>query len=241
MENYVPNGNVKIWTEIKENKNKKFVILCNGGPGCCDYLLPVSQMIEDEYNVIRFEQRGCGRSDKNGNYSIAETISDLEQIRKFYSIDKWIIGGHSWGANLSLIYTISYPENVENLLYIAGNGVQRNREWSIEYHKNKEKYGEIMPEMTFPENFEVNRIGNRSFQEYIQKPSLYKNISEIKTSALFICAEKDIRQNWPAEQIQQLIKNSVLVVIQNAKHYIWLTEYNKMRDELRKYLKLDKK
>lgn len=239
MEQFIENNGVKIWTEINGKKCDKYIILCNGGPGCCDNLLPVSQMIDDQYNVIRFEQRGCGRSDKDGNYDLETTLSDLEIIRKYYKINKWIIGGHSWGANLSLIYSIIYPENVNSIIYIAGNGFQNDREWSIEYHENYDKYGEALPEILYPSNDEVNKIGNKSFRKFIQNENLYKDISMIKIPVLFLCAENDIRPNWPVKQIQKLMENSKLITISGAKHYIWLTHYNEMKEELRKYLKMN--
>ena len=93
MENYIKSGNAKIWTEISGNQMDKYAILCSGGPGCCDYLLPVSQMIDDGYNVIRFEQRGCGHSDKDGKYDLETTVSDIETISEFYGINSWIVGG----------------------------------------------------------------------------------------------------------------------------------------------------
>ena len=74
MEHYITNDGAKIWTEISDTSSTKYVILCNGGPGCCDYLLPISQMIEDDFTVIRFEQRGCGRSDKDGKYDIKNRV-----------------------------------------------------------------------------------------------------------------------------------------------------------------------
>ena len=46
----------------------------NGGPGCDDYLGPVAEMIDDLCQVIRFEPRGCGRSDWDGNYDIDTTL-----------------------------------------------------------------------------------------------------------------------------------------------------------------------
>jgi proline iminopeptidase len=38
------------------------VVLCHGGPGLCDNLAPVSDLVEDIATVYRFDQRGCGRS-----------------------------------------------------------------------------------------------------------------------------------------------------------------------------------
>jgi proline iminopeptidase len=39
------------------------VLLTPGGPGCCNYLGPVSALIEGAARVIRWEPRGCGQSD----------------------------------------------------------------------------------------------------------------------------------------------------------------------------------
>lgn len=90
-------------------------------------------MIDDMANIIRFEQRACGGSTIDYNCDINTTISDLEHIRKFYGILKWTIGGHSGGANLALAYALKYSENTKALLYISGNGIQRNREQLEEY------------------------------------------------------------------------------------------------------------
>lgn len=238
MEHYIKNENVKIWTEISGIEHNKYVILCNGGPGCCDYLLPVSQMIDDGYNVIRFEQRGCGRSDKDGKYDFITAISDLEAIRAYYGINSWIVGGHSWGAALSLLYAMFHPERADAVLFIAGVGVQNNKEWYADFLANRDKYGEEIPDMLYPFNDEVNKDGNASFRKYIQNPSIYRDISNLKMPILFMCAEKDIRPNWPVEQIQALVENSKLVNIPQAAHYIWLTHYDEMKHELRKFLNL---
>lgn len=237
MENYVLVDGIYIWTDIRGHTSK-YIILCSGGPGCYDYLLPVSQMIEDGYSVIRFEQRGCGRSDKDNKYDIYTSIRDMEAIREFYGIQSWIVGGHSWGANLALAYAMHHPGKTESILYIAGNGVQNDREWSAEYHDNLDKYGEVIPEMLFQFNDEVNRQVNKSWREFIHTPSLYRDISEIGVKTLIMCAGKDIRPNWPAMQIHKLISNSRLVFIHSAAHYIWLTHGEEMKDKLRNFLGL---
>lgn len=238
MENYIENNGIKIWTDIRGTNKNGYLILCNGGPGSCDYLKPVSKMIEDSYCVIRFEQRGCGRSDADGKYDMFTAIEDLEAIREHYGIKNWIVGGHSWGANLSLCYAIKHIKNTNAILYIAGNGVQHNREWSAEYHANLKKNGEQIPQLLYEGNTEVNKICNLSFHEYIQCPSLYKDISLLRMRALFVCAANDIRPNWPSEQIFNLMQNAEIVFIENAAHYIWLSQYDKMKYELRTFLDL---
>lgn len=235
MENYISNGEVKLWTEITGDSNDNYIMLCNGAPGSPDCLEPVAHMIDDMANVIRFEQRACGRSSIDYNCDVDTTISDLECIRKFYGISKWTIGGHSWGANLALAYAIKHPDNTKALLYISGNGIQRNREWSEVYHKNRAEIGEQMPEMKYPGNNEVNKLGNKSWQEYIQHPTLLKRISELNIPALFVYGSKDIRPSWPAEQVAYLMPNARFVTINDAAHYIWLTHHEEMKNILRSF------
>lgn len=237
MENYVPIDGIKLWTDIRGNASKH-IILCAGGPGCCDYLIPVSQMIEDGYTVIRFEQRGCGRSGKDGNYDMFTVIRDMEAIRAYYGISSWIVGGHSWGANLSLAYAMHYPDKTKAIIYIAGTGVQNDREWSAQYQANRDKCGEVLPKMLFEGNDEVNRKCIKSWREFIQTPLLYKNISELDIHSLIMCAQRDIRPNWPAMQIHALMPNVEYALIDGAAHYIWLTHPDEMSKRLRSFLEL---
>ena len=238
MINYIKNGSAKIWTSISSLNKEKFMILCNGGPGCCDYLEPVSGMIDDEYNVIRFEQRGCGRSVKDGNYDLHTAVSDLEAIRKYYWIDTWVVGGHSWGANLTLVYAIINPDRVKAIIYIAGSGIHDNRHWNEEFHRKLEEVGEELPDMEFPFNQEVNAEGNRTLREFGRAPDFYLRVAKLTVPSLFIVAENDIRPSWPVEQLCTLMKNSTMVYVTGAANYIWLTHYNEMKKILRGYLKL---
>ncbi|MEU4551933.1 alpha/beta fold hydrolase [Micromonospora violae] len=43
-------------------------MLCHGGPGLWDYLAPVTRLLEDHARTIRWDQRGCGRSQRRGPY-----------------------------------------------------------------------------------------------------------------------------------------------------------------------------
>ena len=80
-ENFIHSNGANIWTTSQGEGIA--VLMCNGGPGCCDYLEPVAQMVDDIAHVIRFEQRGCGRSDKQRPYDIDTVIADMEQLRSY--------------------------------------------------------------------------------------------------------------------------------------------------------------
>jgi len=43
-------------------------------------------------------------------------VGDIEALRQYLGIDKFILFGGSWGSTLALAYAIAYPEHVESLI-----------------------------------------------------------------------------------------------------------------------------
>lgn len=110
-----------LWTAVSGTGPP--VVCCHGGPGMWDYLEPLASLIDDAFTVVRFDQRGCGRSSGAGPYTIAQAIDDLDQIRAALGIARWGVVGHSWGAELALRYGAHFPERTTSVVYIAGVGV----------------------------------------------------------------------------------------------------------------------
>ena len=79
-------------------------------------------MLDDLCEVIRFDHRGCGRSDKAEPYTLETCLEDLHAIRHHYGVDRWIMVGHSFGADLSLAYSMRYPEHVHGFICLFGTG-----------------------------------------------------------------------------------------------------------------------
>lgn len=237
MENYVSVGSGEIWTCINGNQNGPAVLLLSGGPGCCDYLAPVSSMLEPEYRVIRLEQRGCGRSVRDGKYDLMTAVDDIERVREHYGVSARVVGGHSWGANLALVYALKYPERADKLLYIAGSGIHNNRSWLKDFYENREARGETLPEMEYEFNEEVNAQGNESLRAFGQSPDFYKRVSELNIDTLFLMAENDIRPSWPVEQLFQLMPRARYVTIPKSEHYIWLFNGEEFENALLSFLR----
>ena len=95
------------------------VLFVHGGPGAgCDAL---SRRFFDPslYRIVTFDQRGCGRStphaslEKNTTWDL---VADMERIREFLGIDKWVLFGGSWGSTLALAYAQAHPERVHGLI-----------------------------------------------------------------------------------------------------------------------------
>jgi proline iminopeptidase len=55
-------------------------------------------------------------------------LADLEAIREDYGIERWIVAGHSSGADLAFAYALHYPERVYGFICIAGGRIHNDRE-----------------------------------------------------------------------------------------------------------------
>lgn len=233
-ERYVTNNQLSLWT-IEQGSGRP-VILCNGGPGCCDYLQPVASMLAGIARVIRFEQRGCGRSGPASHYSVDTCVDDIETVRKAYGIERCLIGGHSWGADLALIYALAHPERVTGLLCLAGGRMHNDREWHAAYRRKRDEVGKRQPDFAYPVNHQVNEQVNRSWKRYIQRVTLWREVAQLACPALFVYGSDDIRPSWPVEQMAALLPNGRFALLPGAAHYLWLTHEQELQAVIRSFV-----
>ena len=157
---------VRLWTAIQGTGQP--MVLCHGGPGGYDYLAPVADMTSDLCRVIRYDQRGSGRSQPVGPYDVSTFVDDLEGLRKYFNFKRWIVGGHSWGAGLALAYAVRFPTRTIAVLHIAGTGIDDR--WHEAYRENRlnalreserEEYERLRAQREQAEDTDGERILNR--------------------------------------------------------------------------------
>ena len=98
-----------------------------------------------KFNIVQFDQRGCGRSTPHSELEENTThhlIEDIEKIRQLLKIESWHVFGGSWGSTLSLIYAIQHTEKVLSLT-LRGIFLCRQHELTWFYQKGA---SEIFPE-----------------------------------------------------------------------------------------------
>ena len=108
-----------IHIEESGNPNGKPVIFLHGGPGGGIEPIYRQYFNPEKYRIIIFDQRGCGKSTPHAELRENTTwnlIEDIEKIREYLNIEKWIVFGGSWGSTLSLAYAVTHPERVSGLL-----------------------------------------------------------------------------------------------------------------------------
>ena len=234
IEGYLNIGGVRL--RAREQGEGVPLLLTSGGPGGCDILAPVAGMMENVARVIRWEPRGCGESDRVGPYDVATTLADMDAIRQQFGYERWIVGGHAHGAFLSLAYALTYPHHTLAVIYLAGIGVLRDRAWHIEYSDKRDLEGEAEPDYAFPLNEDVHRESSVSADEWCRDPMLLRRISELDIPVMAIQGGKDIRPNWPAEQLVNLLPNASMVTLPDAGHALWLTHADTLSTMLNAFL-----
>lgn len=97
----------------------KPVVFLHGGPGggiSSDH----RRLFDPErYDILLFDQRGCGRSTPHACIEANTTwhlVNDIERLRQHIGVTKWMVFGGSWGSTLGLAYAQTHPERVSELI-----------------------------------------------------------------------------------------------------------------------------
>jgi proline iminopeptidase len=200
-----PHGH-KIYVELSGNPHGKPIIFLHGGPG--GGTNPKQRQFFDpkHYQIILFDQRGCGQSkplgETNGN-TTADLLSDMETIRKHFSIKSWIIFGGSWGSALALAYATQYPETIKALIL---RGIFLSRKTELDWF-----LGEVRA--FFPEAHQTLL----DFLPIDKRNELVKNYSEFVFS-------NDLKISGPASIAWNRFESGLLKLIPQAEENKTLTD-----------------
>ena len=113
----------------------KPAVFLHGGPGGGMAPDHRRQWDPELYDVLLFDQRGCGKSQPFAEIEYNDTwriVEDIERLRDMCGHEKWQAFGGSWGSTLALAYAQKYPERVSELV-LRGVFLARQQEKSWLY------------------------------------------------------------------------------------------------------------
>ncbi len=192
-----------------------------GGPGLGNYLQPVATEIRGFRNVLP-DSRGTGRS-QGHPHGLAVALRDLEDLRQALGIERWVVLGHSWGADLALAYSLAHGESVtSSIISFAGTGIQNDRDWHSAYETrlSQEPHGDHQ------QSPGVHRRLIDEWRDFIKTPDLLSRIAALRTPITFLHPANDIRPGWPAQQLANLVPHGRYLELAGAPHEAWLTHHN---------------
>lgn len=109
----------QVYFERAGTKGSKPAVFLHGGPG--GTISPQHRRLFDPdiYEIVLFDQRGCGRSTPHASLEDNTTwhlVADIERLRGLIGAEKWMVFGGSWGSTLALAYAQTHPERVSELI-----------------------------------------------------------------------------------------------------------------------------
>jgi proline iminopeptidase len=114
----VGDGHMIYWERVGTPGTKPAVML-HGGPGAGCNTNHRRQWDPARYDVLLFDQRGCGRSTPFAsleNNTTWHLVADMERLREMCGFEKWQVFGGSWGSTLALAYSQTHPERVSEII-----------------------------------------------------------------------------------------------------------------------------
>ncbi|MDM5148171.1 prolyl aminopeptidase [Candidatus Persebacteraceae bacterium Df01] len=117
------------FSEYGNPKGKPAVYL-HGGPGAGSSPSMAEFFNPQRYRIVLFDQRGCGHSTPHAELRENTTwdlVADIEILRHYLKIDKWLVCGGSWGSSLALAYAQTHPRAVSEII-VRGIFTLRRRE-----------------------------------------------------------------------------------------------------------------
>ena len=188
-----------------ENGVFEFFTKGEGSPLCVTHLYSeynangsrFAEMFVPFYKVYLVNLRGCGKSTDDltvCNYSMQDTVEDLEAIRKTLGHETWGFAGHSTGGMLALKYTILHPLSVE---FIVAGGLCASSDYMqhpgsiyCKENPNNKRILEILTMLKNPAStVEQRQAGSKewalmslykeqSFENMVSRPSSGKTVSK---------------------------------------------------------------
>ena len=127
------NGQEQFITIRGRDTSNPVILYLHGGPGSPDSSMTYTFTNEliDDYTVVCWDQRGCGRTyvrneslDKeNETVTFDQALADVDALTQYlkerFNQDKIVIMGHSYGSVLGSTYAYEHPENVEAYIGIG--------------------------------------------------------------------------------------------------------------------------
>ena len=96
------------------------LLLLHGGPGFpSDPFESLEALARSGRPVIRYDQIGCGRSDRPHDpswWTVETFVDELDTVRRELGLDHMHLLGWSWGGMLALEYLLTKPEGIASVV-----------------------------------------------------------------------------------------------------------------------------
>jgi proline iminopeptidase len=159
--------NSRIWCKSIGSTKETTILLLHGGPGAPSYYLNSLTPLSNKFNVVFFDQLGCGKSPAeidtkkiNIDYFVSQVDLVINSVKK----DKVVLYGQSWGALLALEYYNKFPDKVEKL--ILSSPLISTKKWIDDANKLIKTLPSLMQEI-IRKSIETQNFNTTDYQNVV--------------------------------------------------------------------------
>lgn len=240
---------------IVEGKGSPIVVLHGWGANI-NTVIPIVNILAEDYKVYALDLPGFGES--QGPKEVIGSFGYVEIVKKFIDemgIEKASFVGHSFGGKLSIIFGVEYPQLVDKLVLIDSAGLipRRGPKYYIKVYSfkslrwiYKNLFFWISDENRLKKFYE--KFGSDDYRDSqgmmrkifvkVVNENLKPLLKDIDAPTLLIWGDKDdATPLYMGKIMEEEIKGSGLVVIEDGGHYSYLDNYNKFSAVIRSFFK----
>ena len=238
---------IELYYELSGPEGAPVLVLSNGIMMSTASWAFQNTVLNQHLRVLLYDCRGMWKSDHpEGSYSMEEHADDLAGLLEALEIDKAHIAGISYGAEVSMMFALRYPEKTRSLIVIDGVSEihpllrAQTYPWLMAAERHD---AELLLNTSYHMNFAEDWIrANQAFIDtsvdryaLLDMDALVRlmkafyaldmtaELSRIQAPTLVIAGEEDlIKGREYAEIIAAQISNSELVIVPGAGHALCL-------------------
>ena len=138
------------------------IVLLHGLASSCHIWDLVAPRLAENFSVIALDQRGHGLSDKpDTGYDFSTVARDLMGVIEKRNLEKPVVVGHSWGADVALEFAVAFPHVASGVCFVDGGMIEPSARPGMTLEKAREDMAPpVFAGMTSLELRE--RFGNRA-------------------------------------------------------------------------------
>jgi pimeloyl-ACP methyl ester carboxylesterase len=231
------------------------VLLLHGWGANIDTMMPIYNLLKDNFKVYALDFPGFGHSDEPEEvFGVYDYARVTKKFIDMMNMDKVILIGHSFGGRVSIVLSSKYPQLINKMVLIDSAGIKPKR--SLKYYLKvccfkvlKRIYSIIFFWVDKKEKMEkfYKKFGSSDYKEAsgvmrkilvkVVNEDLTHHLKDIKASTLLIWGENDTATPlYMGKIMEKEIKDSGLVVLKGAGHYSYIDDYRRFSIILNTFL-----
>lgn len=249
----------------KFEKDRQTIVFVHGLSGSSSAWIKFEDKFKDEYNILTFDLRGHGKSikfKKYNDYSMYAFAQDLDELIIFLNIKNFILISHSFGTLIAQEYLKKHKKLVKATVFLSPNFIIGKRfiDKLVKHSTTPVLLLNKFPFSTKPAkhidyskylntgDWNIPRtiadVTNTGFRVYLNctrqtcKLDYSKLLKDLQIPTLIIHGKKD--SVFPVENSKQMskkIKNSKLIILNNADHILVLNYFKQVSDSIQNFIK----